>query len=111
MHLLKMLSADEFHPPSWKPSVDVYRTRKGWLLKFELAGVRLDDVRLNIAEHAVRVTGIRRDWVCGESCRHHTMEIAYSGFERSVELPCNLLDARISSQMAEGMLLIQIETS
>ena len=30
----------------WQPRADVYRTPEGWLVKLELAGVRLDEIRL-----------------------------------------------------------------
>lgn len=91
--------------------MDVYRSQRGWLLKFELAGVRLDDVRLEAQGCTVRLSGTRRDLMCGHGCEHQVMEIAYSRFERSVELPCNVSSARISTQISEGMLLVEIETS
>jgi HSP20 family protein len=28
----------------WYPSADVYRTRDGWIVKVELAGVRADEI-------------------------------------------------------------------
>ena len=31
--------------PLWQPSVDVYRCPEGWKIKFDLAGVSLDDVQ------------------------------------------------------------------
>lgn len=108
--MLRMF-ADAFHAPAWQPTMDVYRTKDGWLLKFELAGVRLDDVKLELSQRTVRLSGTRRDLICGHSCVHHTMEIAYSQFERSVELPCDLTKARIRSQISEGMLLVEIVTS
>ena len=111
LQLLRMLGPGEFHPPAWKPAMDVYRTETGWLLKFELAGVRLDDVRLEVSDRTVRLTGTRRDLICGKCREHLAMEIAYSDFERIVELPCNLTHARIGTQISEGMLLVQIETS
>src|SRR5262245_49081630 len=61
LHLAKLFCSEEFHPPVWQPSLDVYRTRRGWLLKFELAGVSLDDVRLEVQDRTVRLTGSRRD--------------------------------------------------
>ena len=108
-HVLRAMGDDRFHPPVWKPSLDVYRTSTGWLLKFELAGVRMEDVRLEVLERIVRLSGVRRDLICGETCTHHTMEIAYSRFERSVELPCDLGEARVSTQVSDGMLLVRIE--
>jgi len=30
--------------PLWQPAVDIYRCPEGWKIKFDLAGVTLDDV-------------------------------------------------------------------
>jgi HSP20 family molecular chaperone IbpA len=37
------------------------------------------------------------------------MEIAYSHFERSLELPCDLERADITTEFHDGMLLVRIE--
>jgi HSP20 family molecular chaperone IbpA len=54
------------------------------------------------------VSGIRRDWAVEEGCRSYRMEIAYSHFERTLELPVDLGDARINLECREGMLLVRI---
>jgi len=36
------------------------------------------------------------------------MEIAYSSFERSLTLPCDLEHARVSAEHRFGMLLIEV---
>ena len=50
-------------PAPWQPSADVYRTRDGWVLKFDLAGVRADEVTVSIRGRRVCVSGVRRDTV------------------------------------------------
>ena len=35
---------DTEREPDWRPATDVYRTRDGWMVKFELAGVEPDDI-------------------------------------------------------------------
>jgi len=32
----------------WRPAADIYRTRTGWILKFDLAGVRPEDILVQI---------------------------------------------------------------
>jgi HSP20 family protein len=99
------------HPQAaWRPAVDVYRCQHGWLLKFDLAGVRSDDLNVEIHESLVTVSGVRRDWRVAEHQEAHQLEIAYSRFERSVELPESLADADIRSEYRDGMLLVHIVT-
>src|SRR5262249_14019436 len=94
----------------WRPSTDVYRTRTGWLMKFDLAGVRPEDFELRITGSRMTVRGMRRDWCREEGCRYYLMEISYSHFERSIELPCNLERARIETELRHGLLVVRIQT-
>jgi HSP20 family protein len=91
----------------WCPAVDVYRTRGDWLVKFELAGVRVDDIDLTALGNRLTVRGVRRD-PAHEPCSYYRLEISYSNFERSVELPCDLQRAAISTEYRDGMLLVRI---
>lgn len=93
----------------WSPSVDIYRSPKGWVLKFDLAGVRSRDVRLEVSESTIRVSGTRRDWITEEGWSHYSMEISYCQFQRSVKLPASLAKAEISTEWIEGMLIVRIQ--
>jgi HSP20 family protein len=95
---------------SWQPAVDVSRTRRGWLIKAELAGVRPEDIRVTAAGNRLSIQGTRRDWLSDEGCCHYRMEITYSKFERTLELPCDLERARITTDYQYGLLLVRVET-
>ena len=94
----------------WQPSVDVYRTRTGWLLKFDLAGVRTEDVTVSLSRRRITVTGIRRDTLVEEGCSYYSMEISYNRFERSIEMPADLENARLTLEAREGLLLVRVKT-
>ena len=102
-------------PPSladergWKPFLDVYKVRNGWLVKVDLAGVCPNEVSVCLTGRLVTIRGIRRDLCIEEGCCQYRMEISYSRFERSVELPCELGIAAISTEYRDGMLLIRIQ--
>ncbi len=93
----------------WQPPADVYRTRKGWLVKLDLAGVRPEDVQVSVSGDRLTVRGARRDWCLQEGCSHYQMEIRYSAFERCLTLPCDLDHARVSAEHRHGMLLIEVQ--
>jgi HSP20 family protein len=97
-------------PAPWEPSADVYRTRDGWLLKFDLAGVRPEDVTVSVIGRIVRVTGVRRDTMVEEGCSYYAMEISYNRFERSLEMPVNLAHARVTIEARNGLLLVRMIT-
>jgi HSP20 family protein len=92
----------------WQPPIDIYQTRDGWLLKVDLAGVRPEDVALILDGCHLTLRGLRRDWCLEEGCCHYRMEIAYSHFERTVELPDDLTRASVATEFRDGMLLVRI---
>ena len=93
----------------WRPRADVYRTPGGWLVKLELAGVRPDeDVTIGACGPRLTVSGVRRDRLIEKGWSCYAMEIAYSHFERSIELPLDLGKARLAVECRDGMLLIRI---
>ena len=96
---------------TWKPAVDVLQTRNGWLLRFDLAGVRLEDVTVTIQGRRIGVSGLRRDrFVEEEEWTYYSMEISWSRFERTIELPCSLDGARLAVELQNGILLVRVVT-
>ncbi len=95
--------------PAWQPPADIYRTRTGWLVKFDLAGVRPEDMRLAFQGNRLTLRGVRRDCCLEEGCHHYQMEIAYSHFERCVTLPVALDRATLTMENRDGMLLVHVK--
>jgi HSP20 family protein len=83
-------------PPDkfWEPLVDIFETRNSLRVKVELAGVRPEDIHLELAGDggALTVRGCRRDEELegGERTMFHQMEVYLGPFERTVPLPSHL---------------------
>ena len=92
----------------WCPSVDVYRAQTTWLVKFDLAGVRKEDIQVLLDGKRLTVRGIRRDLTVVDGQRAYSMEIEYNRFERTVELPVNVESSRFASDYRDGMFLVSI---
>ena len=95
-------------PSGWQPLLDIYELKDGWLLKADVAGVRPDDISVLLDGRRVTIRGVRRDWSVEEGCCHYRMEIAYSRFERTVELPADVESACVRTELRDGMLLVRI---
>ena len=108
MHALFLPAVESCRESLWHPAADVYRGPHGWIVKFELAGVRPEDLELTVQGNRLTLRGIRRDHTALEGCCYHQMEIAYSPFERSLTLPCDLERADVTSEYRDGMLLVRI---
>ncbi len=92
----------------WQPSVDIYDTPNGWLVKVELAGVRLEDVEVLASGRSLTIRGVRYDWSIDEVRNSYSLEIAYNRFERTLRLPCEIDPHEIKTEYRDGMLLIRI---
>jgi len=109
MHALFLPATEGCEDAPWQPAADIHRTRDGWLVKFELAGVLPGDIELEIRGTRMTLRGVRRDVTTQEVCRCFQMEIAYSRFARTIDLPCRLDRAGIATEYRDGMLLVRIQ--
>jgi HSP20 family protein len=107
---LFLSAAKGFQPLSWQPPADVYRTSSGWLIKFELAGVRPDEVKLSIHGQSLILSGIRRDICIEEGQRSYSMEISYNEFQRTIDFPCDLERMEVAMDYRDGMLFVRLTT-
>ena len=96
--------------PEWRPRADAYKTRTGWLVKFDLAGVHPQDVAVRVSGCRISVVGRRRDSYLEEGSSYYLMEISYSRFERTIELPCDLVNPGVELEFRDGMLLVRVHT-
>ncbi|MFL6215480.1 MAG: Hsp20/alpha crystallin family protein [Blastocatellia bacterium] len=95
--------------PLWQPSVDIYKTPEGWKIKFDLAGVRPEDVQVLQADNSLIVRGVRRDSVMTEGWSYYQLEITYSRFERIIKIPCDLSQSEIRSEAVDGWIILHID--
>ena len=95
----------------WNPAADVYRTREGWVVKLDLAGVKADDIEITLDGALLRVSGLRRDSFCGEGISHYQLEITYSRFEKIIQFPCSIERATLERDYRDGLLLLHLHES
>lgn len=93
---------------AWMPPADVYSITGGWLIKLDLAGVRLEDVSIAVQGSAVIIEGVRRDLSSEESYNCHVLEITYSRFERVFRLPSSLENADVKMDYKDGILTVRV---
>ena len=95
--------------PLWQPAADIYRTPEGWKIKMDLAGVRMEDIQVLIADDSLIIRGVRRDSLMVEGWSYYQLEITYSRFERVIKIPCDLPNSQIRTECCDGWLLLHIE--
>jgi len=108
---LFFMSAEAAAAMAWRPPADIYRSLQGWVVKIELAGVRPEDVNVMVSGSQLFVSGVRRDKFVEEGWSHYSMEITYSRFERTIELPCDIERASVSVEWHNGLMLVRVNMS
>ncbi len=94
----------------WQPAADTFRCPDGWLVKFDLAGVRPEDFEVRLVGRRLTVEGIRRDWQIETGYHYYSMEISYNRFQRTIELPRALDQAQVTTEYRDGMLFVRLQT-
>ena len=92
----------------WCPAADVYRTNNGWIVKVDLAGIEPADIEITLDGNLLRISGSRRDSICGEGISHYQLEITYSRFEKMIQFPRSIEHATIERNYHHGLLLLRL---
>jgi len=92
----------------WNPAADVYRTTEGWMVKIDLAGVRAEDLVIEVSGTNLKIGGCRRDTFAQEGFTYHQMEITYSRFEKNIQFPCSIQGASVARDYHDGWLIIHL---
>jgi HSP20 family protein len=92
----------------WCPAADVYRTKDGWIVKVDLAGIKPSDVDVTVDGDILRLSGSRRDGTCGEGVSHYQLEITYSRFEKMIQFPRSIEHVTIERDYRDGLLILRL---
>jgi HSP20 family protein len=92
----------------WCPAADVYRTRDGWLVKVDRAGVSPDDLQITLRGTILELKGLRRDSSYAEGVSYQQLEITYSRFEKRIQFPCSIENATLERDYRDGLLVLRL---
>jgi HSP20 family protein len=92
-------------PTGWQPPCDLHETTVAYILTAELAGVLESDVSVEATEHAVTLSGLRRERP-GSCEQYHRLERGHGEFARRFEMPLPIVADAISAVMRDGVLTV-----
>ena len=97
---------------TWQPAVNVYAHADRLEVCVDLAGVRKQDIKVDVEQRRLVVCGHREPPDCGsqrQSCgRILVMEIADGSFARVLEFPVEVDTARVEARQDNGWLWITL---
>jgi len=93
---------------SWMPAVDIIDTPKAFVLKAELAGMKLEDVHIELEDDVLTIKGERHQEEPLEGEQYQSTEWHYGSFQRSISLPRSVKRDAIEATYEDGVVEVRV---
>ena len=93
---------------SWMPAVDIIDTPAAFVLKAELAGMRPEDVHIELEDDVLTISGERHREEKLEEEQYQSTEWHYGAFQRSISLPHSVRREAIEATYENGIVEVLV---
>ena len=93
---------------AWAPSMDMYEKEDSYILRFELSGVRPEDVDISMSGDTLTVKGERKPPEGVKEDEWQASEMCYGPFSRSITFPMGVNADKIEANFENGILEIHL---
>ena len=90
------------------PASDMFETADSVFIYIELAGVKKEDINIEIGERIIEISGVKRRGERAEEYNFQRMERPFGFFKRAFDLPRAVNRDSIAASFSEGLLEIII---
>jgi HSP20 family protein len=98
-----------YAPTVIEPATDVYQTQETIVVLMEIAGMRDQEVEIQLDGRHMTVRGVKLDRRAAlPGCSYSVVEIPYGPFMRTLVLPADVDQARVSVRYDDGLLQITL---
>lgn len=95
-------------PSVWAPRVDIEEDRESYVVKAELPGMKLEDIKITIADSQLVIRGEKRREVESTDKTYHRVERVYGSFERAFSLTKAVAAEKIEAIYRDGVLTVRV---
>ena len=92
----------------WMPAMDLVEEEGQLILKADLPGLEQDDVKIEVKDRVLTVSGERRAEHTEKAGGFHRVERAFGSFSRSLTLPEGVDPEAIAAEFEKGVLEVRI---
>lgn len=92
----------------WKPQMDIFETRSQIIIQAEIAGVKKEDIVIEVSNKAVKISGNRRSTRLDPAATYRLAEIQFGQFERVLYLPSVIDVEKVSAVFNNGFLQLTL---
>ena len=93
---------------TFQPRVDVRETADNYLLAVDLPGLRKDQIKIDFSDGRLSITGERSAESKTEEEKYHRVERSYGRFERTFQLPNDVVGDKIQARFEDGVLEVLV---
>lgn len=91
---------------TFSPKAEIQENAKGYLLSFDVPGIKEDDIKIDFNDSVLRIYGERKSEHKEETAGTFHTEKYYGHFERSFKVPESIDDANIEAHHNNGVLQV-----
>ena len=95
----------------WAPVVDIIEDDAAYVIKAELPEVRKEDVRVQLEDGVLTLSGERKIEREEKARKYHRVERAYGVYSRSFALPEDINPEKIDASYKDGVLTVSVAKS
>lgn len=95
----------------WSPQVDITEDDKEYLLKTDLPEIKKDEIKVNVENGVLSVSGERKAEKEEKNKKFHRIERSYGSFMRSFNLPEDANGAKVTAEFKDGVLQVHLPKS
>ena len=92
----------------FSPTCEISEQEKTYQLKFDLPGVKKENIKVDVDGNLLTVTAERREEKKQESKKKYLSEINYGSYVRSFTLPESVNEKTVDAKFADGVLTITV---
>lgn len=100
--------APRTHATAWVPATDIFADGDDLKIRCELAGVEREHIDISLTAGILVVSGQRASELDEENTSFLVRERFYGEFRRSINLPENVGNEKISAKFEDGMLEVTV---
>ena len=94
--------------PLFAPSADIHETADAFVVKLDLPGVSLKDIKVNLTRETLVIRGERAQEKTENGVSRHRVERVYGSFERTFVLRAPLRGDEVKATYKDGVLEIRV---
>jgi HSP20 family protein len=92
----------------WNPRVDVHENEKSVYLDIDLPGIDKKDIKVEVKDHTLTISGERKEEHKSEDSRCYRSERSYGKFERSFNLSDTVESDKVAAEYKNGVLTLTV---